>query len=165
MRGRPSAAKVLALDAVAAALDERRRAGRSVVFTNGCFDLLHAGHLSLLERAAALGDLLVVGINGDASVRGLKGTGRPVTPFAERAELVAGLACVDFVVGFDEPTPLETIRRVGPDVLVKGADWAENAVVGRDVVEARGGRVVLLPLVEGVSTTRLLDRLRKGSAG
>jgi len=137
-----------------------RAAGRRVVFTNGCFDLLHGGHVALLEAARALGDVLLVGINGDASVRGLKGPGRPVVPEAERREVLLGLEAVDGVVVFDEPTPLELIRALAPDVLVKGADWGEDAIVGRDVVEAHGGRVVRVELVPGRSTTDLLARIR-----
>jgi len=135
--------------------------GRRVVFTNGCFDLLHAGHLALLESARALGDVLVVGINSDASVRALKGEGRPVVPQRERAEVLSALEAVDRVLIYDEPTPLETIRALQPDVLVKGADWAEDRVVGRDVVEAAGGRVVRVELLPGKSTSALLDRVRR----
>jgi D-beta-D-heptose 7-phosphate kinase/D-beta-D-heptose 1-phosphate adenosyltransferase len=135
--------------------------GRRVVFTNGCFDLLHAGHLSLLESARGEGDVLVVGINSDASVRALKGEGRPVVPEGERVEVLSALEPVDRVLIYDEPTPLETIRALQPDVLVKGADWAEDRVVGRDVVEAAGGRVVRVELLPGKSTSALLDRVRR----
>jgi D-beta-D-heptose 7-phosphate kinase/D-beta-D-heptose 1-phosphate adenosyltransferase len=135
--------------------------GRRVVFTNGCFDLLHAGHLALLEAARGQGDVLIVAINSDASVRGLKGEGRPVVPQQERAEVLEALEAVDRVVIYDEPTPLETIRALVPDVLVKGADWAEDKVVGRDVVEAAGGRVVRVELVPGKSTSAVLERARR----
>jgi D-beta-D-heptose 7-phosphate kinase/D-beta-D-heptose 1-phosphate adenosyltransferase len=135
--------------------------GRRVVFTNGCFDLLHPGHLVLLESARAAGDVLVVGINSDASVRALKGKGRPVVPEGERAEVLSALEPVDRVLIYDEPTPLETIRALQPDVLVKGADWAEDAIVGRDVVEAAGGRVVRVELLPDKSTSALLDRVRR----
>jgi len=138
-----------------------RSAGRKVVLTNGCFDLLHAGHLALLEAARREGDVLVVALNSDVSVRGLKGEGRPVVPEGERAEVLLALEAVDRVVLYDEPTPLEVVRALIPDVLVKGADWAADQVVGRDVVEARGGRVILIPVVEGFSTTSLVERLRK----
>lgn len=139
----------------------RARQDGPVVFTNGIFDLLHAGHVHLLEAARAEGAVLVVGVNTDASVRRLgKGADRPVVAEAERARLVAALACVDCVVLFDEDTPLALIRRLRPAVLVKGADYAREAIVGADEVEGWGGRVVRVPLVPGVSTTRLLRRLR-----
>lgn len=140
------------------------RAGRTVVFTNGCFDLLHAGHVDLLGRARALGDMLVVGLNDDASVARLKGPTRPVTPLVERAYVLAGLACVDWVTPFAEDTPFALIAALAPDVLVKGGDWPVEAIVGGDVVAARGGRVLSLPLLPGLSTTgiigRILDRHR-----
>lgn len=143
----------------------RWRAGRRgpVVFTNGVFDLLHAGHIALLEAARAEGDALIVGINSDASARRLgKGPGRPLVPEGERARLVAALACVDCVVPFDEETPLALIRRLRPDVLVKGADYAEEQIVGAEDVRGWGGRVVRVPLVAGHSTTDLLARIRGG---
>nr|WP_051272100.1 D-glycero-beta-D-manno-heptose 1-phosphate adenylyltransferase [Fundidesulfovibrio putealis] len=131
-----------------------------VVFTNGCFDLLHPGHVDLLTRARELGDLLVLGLNSDASVLGLKGPSRPVTPWQDRALVLAGLSCVDFVVGFDDPTPLALIEAVLPDVLVKGGDWAVEAIVGREAVEAAGGRVVSLALLPGYSTTGVIARIK-----
>ncbi len=134
---------------------------QSVVFTNGCFDLLHAGHVRLLETARRHGDRLIVGLNSDQSVRTIKGSGRPILPQAERAETLAALECVDGVVIFDEPTPAEVIRALAPDVLVKGADWGADAIVGRETVEARGGRVVRIPLVAGQSTTTLIERIRR----
>lgn len=137
-----------------------RRAGRQVVFTNGCFDLLHPGHLALLEAARACGDVLVVGLNSDRSVRALKGPARPVLPEAERREALLALDAVDAVVIYDEDTPLEAIRALVPDVLVKGADWAEDAIVGRDEVVAAGGRVVRVPIVPGRSSSGILDRIR-----
>ena len=133
-----------------------------VVFTNGCFDLLHPGHVTCLEQARLLGDALVVGVNTDASVRRLaKGPERPITPEADRAFMVAALESVDAVTLFDEDTPLELISRLLPDVLVKGGDYAPHQVVGREVVEGAGGRVVILPLLEGYSTTTLLRRLKE----
>ncbi len=138
---------------------QARRNGRRVVFTNGCFDLLHPGHLRCLEQARALGDLLVVAINTDASVRRMKGAGRPVVPEAERAEVIAALAAVDYVTLFDEDTPQQTIARVLPDVLVKGGDWGPDQIVGRAEVEAAGGRVVSLPLEPGYSTSALLEKI------
>ncbi len=137
-----------------------RAAGRRVVFTNGCFDILHAGHARYLHEARREGDVLVVGLNSDTSVRRLKGEGRPVVCESDRAELLASLDCVDYVVVFGEDTPLRLIREVEPDVLVKGEDWKEKGVVGRDVVEARGGKVVLVKLLAGRSTTSIVDRVR-----
>src|SRR5260370_17951427 len=148
-----------------AALVEERRAwkaeGRRVAFTNGCFDLLHPGHLALLEAARSEGDLLVVALNSDASVRRLKGTGRPVTPEGERAEALLALEAVDRVVIYEQPTPLLVIRPVVPDVLVKGADWAPDAIVGRKEVEAAGGRVVRVEIVPGRSTSAILESVRR----
>jgi D-glycero-beta-D-manno-heptose 1-phosphate adenylyltransferase len=138
-----------------------KRNHRRIVFTNGCFDLLHPGHIRSLEQARALGDVLVVAINSDPSVRRLKGSGRPVIPQQERAEILAALAAVDAVVIFDEPTPQQLIARLLPDVLVKGGDWGPGEVVGRAEVEAAGGRVVSIPLEPGYSTTAILERLRK----
>lgn len=148
------------LDALRVALAPRRRAGARLVFTNGCFDLLHPGHVRYLEAARALGDLLVVGLNDDHSVRRLKGEGRPVLRSAERAEVVAALGVVDHVIVFGEDTPLALITALAPDVLVKGADWALDDIVGRAEVEARGGRVARIPVVPGLSTTALLRRIR-----
>ena len=137
-----------------------RAAGKSVVFTNGVFDLLHPGHLRYLRRARQLGDALIVGINSDRSVRIIKGSDRPITPERERAEVVAALTCVDGVVIFDEETPQKVIATLQPDVLAKGADWADNAIVGRDIVEARGGKVVRVAIEPGYSTTGIIDRIR-----
>jgi D-beta-D-heptose 7-phosphate kinase/D-beta-D-heptose 1-phosphate adenosyltransferase len=132
------------------------------VFTNGVFDVLHPGHTRYLRDARALGDVLVVGINSDRSARALgKAPDRPVNPESERAEVLAALAAVDAVVIFDEDTPHAIISALQPDILVKGADWGEDAIVGRDVVEARGGRVVRIPLAEGYSTTAIIDRIRQ----
>jgi D-beta-D-heptose 7-phosphate kinase/D-beta-D-heptose 1-phosphate adenosyltransferase len=138
-----------------------KRNGRRVVFTNGCFDLLHPGHIETLEKARSMGDALVVGVNSDRSVRWMKGTGRPIFPERERAEILAALECVDGVVIFDEPTPLEIIAVLLPDVLVKGGDWASDQIVGREEVEAAGGEVVSIPLVAGYSTTAILEKIRK----
>lgn len=140
-----------------------KRAGRCVVFTNGCFDLLHPGHIRSLEEARALGDVLIVGLNADASVHELKGTGRPVIPEKERAEILAALECVDAVVIFGEPTPRETIARLLPDVLVKGGDWGSDKIVGREEVEGAGGRVVSVPVVSGYSTTEILKKIRESA--
>jgi rfaE bifunctional protein nucleotidyltransferase chain/domain len=141
--------------------EEWRRSARCVAFTNGCFDLLHSGHVALLEAARAEAEVLVVGLNSDASVRGLKGQGRPLFPEVERAETLLALEAVDRVVVYDEPTPLAVIRALRPDVLVKGADWAKDAIVGREEVESGGGRVVRVELVPGRSTTSLVDHIRR----
>jgi rfaE bifunctional protein nucleotidyltransferase chain/domain len=138
-----------------------RAAGRRVVFTNGCFDLLHPGHVTLLESARAFGDVLVVAVNSDVSVRALKGNGRPLVPENERAETLGALEVVDAVVVYGEPTPREIVAALLPDILVKGADWAEDAIVGREEVEAAGGRVERVPLLPGRSTTSLVERIRK----
>jgi D-beta-D-heptose 7-phosphate kinase/D-beta-D-heptose 1-phosphate adenosyltransferase len=139
-----------------------RRLGRRVVFTNGCFDLLHIGHIRYLERARRLGDLLVVAVNSDRSVTRLKGAGRPVVPQAQRAEIVAALACVDYVTLFATPTPRLLIARLRPDILVKGADWPVDEIAGRAEVEAEGGRVRTIPLTPGSSTSRLIQKIRAG---
>jgi rfaE bifunctional protein nucleotidyltransferase chain/domain len=150
----------------AAALAARlQAAGRTVVFTNGVFDLLHPGHVRYLRHARRLGDALIVGINSDRSVRAIRGAGRPITPAAERAEILAALDCVDAVAVFDEDTPAEIIRALAPDVLVKGADWAADAIVGRDTVEARGGRVVRIEVEPGHSTTELVRRIKDRGIG
>ncbi len=155
---RPARGKLLSRAAAAGAVARARRRGERVVFTNGCFDLLHLGHVRSLEAARRLGDRLLVGVNGDASVERLKGPGRPLVPARERAEVLAALACVDWVVVFPEPTPLALIERLRPDVLAKGRDWARPAIVGREQVEGWGGRVVRLREVPGVRTTRILER-------
>jgi D-beta-D-heptose 7-phosphate kinase/D-beta-D-heptose 1-phosphate adenosyltransferase len=134
-----------------------KKNGKRIVFTNGCFDILHVGHVRYLEQAKSLGDVLVVGINSDRSVRGLKGPRRPILPVEERGEILSGLGCADYITVFDEPTPFELISLLQPDVLVKGGDWTPEQVVGREVVEGSGGRVVILPFVEGSSTTNIID--------
>ena len=138
-----------------------RAAGKKIVFTNGVFDLLHPGHLRYLTQARGLGDLLIVGVNSDRSVRAIKGERRPITPELERVEILEALRCVDAVVVFDEDTPHAIIAALQPDVLVKGAYCAEDAIVGRDVVEARGGRAVRIPVETGYSTTGLVQRIRQ----
>jgi D-beta-D-heptose 7-phosphate kinase/D-beta-D-heptose 1-phosphate adenosyltransferase len=143
-----------------AALAARRAAGARVVFTNGCFDLIHPGHVRYLAAARAFGDVLVVGLNSDASVRRLKGAGRPVMTAEERSEVLAALTAVDHIVLFDDDTPRDLIRALAPDVLVKGADWAPDAIVGSADVLASGGRVERIDLVPGVSTSELLRRIR-----
>ena len=150
---------VLTLAAAADLAERERRAGRRVVFTNGVFDLLHPGHIRYLRAARDQGDFLIVGLNSDRSVQAIKGPSRPITPEHERAEILAALRVVDAVAIFDEDTPAEIIRSVQPGVLVKGADWGESEIVGRDTVETRGGRVVRVPIEEGWSTSALLKKL------
>jgi D-beta-D-heptose 7-phosphate kinase/D-beta-D-heptose 1-phosphate adenosyltransferase len=156
-----SGAQLMGRDAAAAYAADVRAAGRTVVFTNGVFDLLHPGHVRYLREAAALGDVLIVGLNTDGSVRRNKGQGRPITPELERAELVGALEGVSAVTLFDEDTPARIIQAVQPDVLVKGADWPADQIVGRETVEARGGRVVRIAVEPGHSTTAILDRVRR----
>jgi rfaE bifunctional protein nucleotidyltransferase chain/domain len=136
-----------------------RASGKRIVFTNGCFDLIHPGHTRYLATARSFGDLLVVALNSDASVRVIKGDKRPINPQNDRAETLAALEAVDFVTVFDEPDPYRVIAALQPDVLVKGGDWPIEKIIGRDVVEARGGRVVNVPFVEGQSTTGIIDRI------
>lgn len=157
---RRAAGRVLSQADTARLVETAREAGRQVVFTNGVFDLLHPGHVRYLQGARALGDLLIVGLNADASVRRNKGPQRPINPEGERAEVLAALECVDAVVIFDQDTPAEIISLVQPDVLVKGADWAADQIVGRDTVEARGGRVVRIAVEQGYSTTAIVERIR-----
>ena len=159
----PGARRPLGLDAALALVARVRAGGGTVVFTNGVFDLVHPGHVRYLQAARRLGDALVVGVNSDRSVRANKGPSRPLNVEAERAEVLAALQCVDCAVVFDEETPQALITRLQPDVLVKGADWAEDNIVGRDVVEARGGRVVRMPLEAGFSTTELIKRASASS--
>ena len=152
--------QVLSLDNLLRELPPRRAAGKRVVFTNGCYDLLHPGHVDLLERCRALGDLLIVAINSDTGVRCLKGPTRPLVPQAERAELLAGLEAVDYVTFFDEPTPREIISQLLPDILVKGGDWGLDAIVGRAEVEAAGGKLYSLALLPGYSTTGIVQKIK-----
>lgn len=151
--------KILSAEVLTAIVRQHQQRGEHVVFTNGCFDLLHVGHIQYLQQARALGHRLVVGLNDDASVRALKGTNRPLIPQQERAHILAALACVDYVTIFAEDTPLALITRLRPDVLVKGGDYTPETVVGRDVVESYGGRVCLMPYVAGVSTTALIGNI------
>ena len=148
-------------DALVRVVQQHRQQGRRMVFTNGCFDLLHVGHMRYLQQARSFGDLLIVALNDDASVLRLKGEQRPLIPQAERASVLAALACVDYVTVFSEDTPLELIRLLRPDVLVKGGDYVPETVVGRDEVESYGGSVAIVPYVEGVSTTHIIDSVLK----
>ena len=164
MCGRTAMGKIVSQDELIRLTAREKKAGRRVVFTNGCFDLLHPGHVRCLSEARALGDVLVVAVNSDKSVRGNKGPERPLVPEQDRAEVLAALSSVDYVTIFDEPTPRALISRVLPSVLVKGADWGPDQVVGREEVEAAGGKVISIPLAPGYSTTDLVERIRNGSA-
>ena len=155
-----AASRVKSLEAGSEYAAAMRAQGRQVVFTNGVFDILHPGHVRYLQQARALGDVLIIGLNADASVRRNKGPQRPINHEQERAEILAALECVDCVVIFPEDTPAEIIKAIQPDILVKGADWAEDAIVGRDTVEARGGRVVRVPVEQGHSTTEIIRKVR-----
>jgi rfaE bifunctional protein nucleotidyltransferase chain/domain len=153
---------VLSLDELILRFGPGKRNGKQVVFTNGCFDLLHPGHIHILEQARRQGDALVVGLNSDGSVRGLKGAGRPVIPAEERAEILASLECVDAVVIFEEATPQRVISALLPDVLVKGGDWPADQIVGREEVETAGGKVVRVDVMPGYSTSEILQRIARG---
>ena len=152
--------KILTLDEAAELVRRAHRAQQTVVFTNGVFDILHPGHVRYLQDARREGDRLIVGLNSDRSTRSVKGTGRPINPQHERAEVLAALACVNAVVVFDEDDPRQIVTRLEPDVLAKGADWPLDAIVGRDVVESRGGRVVRIPLADGYSTSAIIRKIR-----
>jgi rfaE bifunctional protein nucleotidyltransferase chain/domain len=145
------------------AVDTWRSAGLSIVFTNGCFDLIHTGHTRYLKEARQLGDLLIVGVNTDESVRNLKGEGRPVTKLAERLEILLSLRWVDAVVPFAEPTPVELIGQIRPHFLVKGGDWPAEKIAGREIVECYGGKTVIVPFHEGASTTDIIRRIKNSS--
>jgi len=142
-------------------IEDLKAKGRRIVFTNGCFDLLHIGHIRYLEDAKSLGDILVVGVNSDQSIRGLKGNNRPILPQEERTEILSSLGCVDYITVFDEADPLELISFLQPHILVKGGDWAKETIAGREVVERSGGKVVILPFVEGASTSNLIETILK----
>jgi D-beta-D-heptose 7-phosphate kinase/D-beta-D-heptose 1-phosphate adenosyltransferase len=151
--------KLKSIRAMSEVRGELRRSGKRLVFTNGCFDLLHIGHVRYLKQARALGDALLIGLNSDRSIREIKGAGRPIVPELERAEVLAALAFVDYVCIFDEPTPERLIHAIVPDVLVKGADWDIVEILGRDTVEQAGGMVCNIPLVEGASTTSIVEKV------
>jgi rfaE bifunctional protein nucleotidyltransferase chain/domain len=151
--------KIVTVTEIAAIAGQLRKSSKTIVFTNGCFDLIHAGHVKYLSKAADLGEVLILGLNSDASVKKIKGEKRPVIHQEQRACVVAALQMVDYVVLFDAPDPLELIETVCPDVLVKGADWAEDAIVGADFITARGGRVARIDLAPGISTTTIIERI------
>ncbi len=153
--------KVLSREQIEAAAERAKTQGKKIVFTNGCFDLLHAGHLRVLREAKKLGDVLIVALNSDRSVREIKGPERPIVPEGERAELIAALEMVDYVTLFDEPDPISLLRALKPDVLVKGGDWGEAGVVGRELVEGWGGKVAVVPFLGGHSTTGVIEKIER----
>ena len=157
--------KIVTLEDLAARLGKARKSGQTIVFTNGCFDIMHVGHVRYLGQARSQGDLLVVGLNSDSSVRAIKGDSRPIVGQDHRAELLASLACVDYVVPFEELDPLRLIQAIKPDVLVKGEDWAEDAIVGAEEVKSRGGKVVRIPFVEETSTSGIIQTILKHHRG
>ncbi len=152
--------KIKALDDLRMLVQKLKEQGKKVVFTNGCFDLIHAGHVRVLEEAKKLGDLLIVALNSDHSIRTLKGVERPVIPQQQRAEVIAALESVDYVVIFNEPDPLKVIKGIEPHILVKGGDWHANNIVGREIVESSGGSIISVPLMDGVSTTNIISKIK-----
>lgn len=153
--------KIVSKEDLKTRLQKLRQEGKTIVLTNGCFDILHVGHVRYLQKAKALGDVLVLALNSDASVRAIKGEKRPLVPEDERADIMAALECIDFVVIFPEPTPRELIEYLAPHVLVKGGDWREEAIAGADFVKRTGGRVAIIPLTEGRSTTNIVEKIRR----
>jgi len=151
--------KIVTWEVLKEQVERVRGEGKKISFTNGCFDILHVGHVRYLREARKTGDLLILGLNSDASVRAIKGEKRPLVPQGERAEVIASLDVVDYVTLFDDPTPLRLIEYLRPDVLVKGGDWKEESVVGGNAVKSRGGRIVIVPLTEGASTTNIIDKV------
>jgi rfaE bifunctional protein nucleotidyltransferase chain/domain len=151
--------KVQSIENLIHSMDDLKSTGNRIAFTNGCFDILHAGHVRYLTAAKAEGDVLIVGLNSDASVRKIKGDKRPIVAQEQRAEVLAGLACVDYVTIFNEPDPYQLIKAIMPDVLVKGADWPEEAIIGADIVKAAGGRVARIEVVPDISTSRIIDTI------
>ncbi|MBN2514811.1 MAG: D-glycero-beta-D-manno-heptose 1-phosphate adenylyltransferase [Deltaproteobacteria bacterium] len=157
--------KILSKDRLKKTIEEYKKEGKKIVFTNGCFDIIHAGHVRYLSDAKKLGDILVLALNSDSSVRSIKGKPRPFVPQAERAYVIASLESVDYVTIFDEDTPLLLIEDLKPHILVKGGDWTEETVVGRNSVTKWGGRVVIMPEVKGISTTNIIEKIKKAFAG
>ena len=151
--------KIKTQDELKPILDKLKKEGKKVVFTNGCFDILHVGHIRYLKEAKGYGDILVVAVNSDLSVKSIKGDKRPIVSQSERAEVVAALEMVDYVIMFDEDTPYNIIKKLQPDVLIKGGDWTIDKIIGRDIVEARGGKVIAIPFIEGASTTGIVERV------
>ena len=151
--------KVKTQDELIPILDALRKKGKRIVFTNGCFDILHVGHVRYIKEAKGYGDILVVAVNSDTSVKSIKGDKRPIVSQSERAEVLSALETVDYVTMFDEETPYNIIKKLQPDVLIKGGDWTIEKIVGRDIVEARGGKVIAIPFIEGASTTGIVERI------
>ena len=152
--------KILSRNELKTEIDILRRQGKKIAFTNGCFDILHVGHVRYLQEAKKEGDVLVLALNSDRSVRSIKGDKRPIVPEGERADVLAALACIDYVTIFDEETPLALIETLRPDVLIKGGDWAEENIVGRDSVRSWGGCVIVIPEIEGASTTNIIEKIK-----
>jgi D-beta-D-heptose 7-phosphate kinase/D-beta-D-heptose 1-phosphate adenosyltransferase len=150
------------LDELKTLVDENKKSGKKIVFTNGCFDLLHRGHLHLLREAKKYGEILIVAVNSDSSVRKIKGPNRPIFSEEERVELIASLEMVNYVVVFVDGDPYNVIKKLKPDILVKGGDWSQGEVVGRDIVEGSGGKLAIIPLLQGYSTTNIIERIRRG---
>ena len=153
--------KILKLSDLVPAIEGLRKAGKRIVFTNGCFDILHVGHVRYLAAARSKGDVLVLGLNSDASVKSIKPDNRPIVSEDQRAEVLAGLACVDYITIFDDPDPLALIQTIKPDILIKGADWEEAEIVGADAVKSYGGNVVRIEVVPGISTSKIINRILK----
>lgn len=151
--------KVISLKRLTEELKAKRKRGKKIVFTNGCFDIIHAGHVRYLFKARALGDILVVGLNSDSSVRAVKGETRPIVPQNERAEVLSALTPVDYIVIFNDPTPIRLIREIKPDILAKGADWAAKDIVGGGIVKENGGKIARINLVKGRSTTNIIKKI------
>ena len=161
LNGRDMRSKILKLLDLVQVIEGLREAGKRIVFTNGCFDILHVGHVRYLAAARSKGDALVLGLNSDASVKSIKHDNRPIMSQDQRAEVLAGLACVDYITIFDESDPLALIQTIRPDVLIKGADWKEADIIGSDVVKSYGGKVVRIDVVPGISTSRIIQRILK----
>ena len=152
---------VLDISQLSSIVNSLKQAGKRIVFTNGCFDIIHVGHVRYLKEARSLGDVLVVGLNSDESVRAIKGMNRPIVPQGERAEVISSLRDVDYVVIFNEPDPYNTIAALRPDILVKGGDWSIENIIGRDIVESYGGKVCSIPFIEGASSTNIIESIIK----
>ena len=153
--------KVKNFTQIAEIVNELKRKGKKVVFTNGCFDILHSGHIKLLKKAKELGDVLILGINKDKSIKKLKGKGRPIMSEKQRIEIISAIEFVDYVVPFGQPTPEKLIKRIKPDIIVKGGDYKKNEVIGKDIVEKYGGKVYIFPLVKNISTTKIIKKIKK----
>ena len=153
--------KLKALEIIKNEIQPLQQQGKKIVFTNGCFDILHAGHVDIFQQARNLGDALVIAVNSDISIKKIKGEKRPVVPQAQRMQVLAALEAIDYVVIFDEENPLKIIKELQPDILVKGGDWPVETIVGREIVEKKGGKVLSIPLMEGISTTNIIEEVKK----